>query len=69
MSKFLKYDFNKIIIKRGAYIPDSHGVINTEQAIIRKGLVEILARDKSLKIEAGQPDENNIKTHEPIWVS
>lgn len=51
MSQFFGYDFDKVILKKGAYSPVAHGIINLEQAIIRKGFVEILAGEKPIKVE------------------
>jgi hypothetical protein len=51
MSKSLGYSFAKLLLKKGAYAPIAHGVLNAEQAIIRRGFVELLAGDKPLKIE------------------
>ena len=65
MSQFFGYDFDKVIIKRGSYIPIAHGIISTEQAIIRKELVEVLARGKPIKIEL---NKNKTAVHEKIEV-
>lgn len=51
MSKLLGYSFDKVLLKKGAYAPIAHGILNAEQAIIRRGFVELLTGDKTLKIE------------------
>ena len=51
MSLFFDYDFDKVILKKGAYSPVVHGIIDLEQALIRKGFVEILAGEKTIKVE------------------
>lgn len=57
ISKFFNYDFNKLIIKKGSYIPIAHGILSAEQTIIRKELVEMLAKGKPLKIEVQAKDQ------------
>lgn len=51
MSRLLGYNFGKVLLKKGAYAPIAHGILNAEQAIIRRGFVELLSGDKSLKVE------------------
>jgi len=52
MSKFFEYDFDKVILKKGAYSPIAHDFLNMEGALIRKGLVKVLNENKAIKIES-----------------
>lgn len=51
MSIFFGYDFDKVILKKGAYSPVAHGILNLEQSLIRKGFVELLSGNKSIQVE------------------
>ena len=51
MSKILGYDFDKVLIKRGCYIPKRYGDIELEQNDIRRGLVNLLWGRSSLPIK------------------
>ena len=51
MSKLLGYSFDKVLLKKGAYSPLAHGILNNEHAIIRRGFVELLTGGKTLKVE------------------
>jgi hypothetical protein len=51
MGKSLGYDFDKVKIKRGIYVPRGHGEEMGDQFIIRKGLVNILSGKASLSVE------------------
>jgi len=51
MGKSLGYDFDKVKIKRGIYVPRGHGEEMADQFIIRKGLVNILTSKASLPVE------------------
>lgn len=58
MSKTLDYDFDKVHLKRGAYIPKGHADIELEQNIIRRGFVEIFVGKRSIPINVvNTPDE------------
>jgi len=50
ISEYLNYDFDKVILKKGAYSPRAHGWLDLEHKLIRKGLVELLNGDKSIKV-------------------
>ncbi|MGC1182221.1 DUF6680 family protein [Legionella sp.] len=50
MSKLLNYEFDEVLLKKGAYSPVAHGYLDSEQAIIRKGLVELFAFRKPLAV-------------------
>jgi Family of unknown function (DUF6680) len=51
MGKSLGYDYDKVHIKRGAYIPQEHSEIELEQKAIRKGLVDLLWMRKPLPLD------------------
>jgi hypothetical protein len=48
MAIALGYDFDKVHIRRGIYIPKGHTDLEMEQNAIRKGLVEVLAGERAL---------------------
>jgi len=50
MAKVLGYNFDKVLLKRGCYIPKGHGDIELEQTIIRRSLAELFLGRKSLPI-------------------
>lgn len=51
MSKVLGYSFDKVLLKRGCYIPKGHGDFQLEQDFIRRGLVHLLWGEKPLAIK------------------
>jgi len=51
MGKSLGYEFDKVKIKRGIYIPRGHGEEMNDQFIIRKGFAKILDGKASLPVE------------------
>jgi len=51
MSKYFGYDFDKVLLKKGAYYPTAHGILNIEQALVRQGLVKLLLGQTSLKVD------------------
>lgn len=57
MSEFFGYNFDKVILKKGAYSPIAHGIIDLEQQLIRRGFVEILTGNKSIKVQVVQNEE------------
>jgi len=58
ISKNLGYDFNKILLQKGVYAPLAHGLLNNEQASIRRGCVELLNGAKTLKVELATPAQD-----------
>ena len=50
MSKVLDYTFDKVLLKRGCYIPKGHGDFQFEQDLIRRGLIEVLLGNQSIPI-------------------
>ncbi|PIP17540.1 MAG: hypothetical protein COX43_03800 [Parcubacteria group bacterium CG23_combo_of_CG06-09_8_20_14_all_35_9] len=57
MSKSLGYDFDKVKIKRGIYIPKGHGDERYDNLIIRKRLSQILQGKDSLPIKVIETDK------------
>ena len=51
ISKVLGYNFDKVLLKRGCYMPKGHGDFQLEQDLIRRGLVQLLWGNKPLPIE------------------
>ena len=51
MGESLGYDFDKVKIKRGIYMPRGHGEEMNDQLIIRKGFVKILEGKASFPVE------------------
>jgi hypothetical protein len=50
MAKLLKYDFDKTLLVKGAYIPSAHGQIDQENSVLRQALVKTLAFKEPLHI-------------------
>jgi hypothetical protein len=48
MAKSLKYEFDKVHLKKGIYAPKGHSEIELEIHAIRKGLVDVLVKGKPL---------------------
>jgi hypothetical protein len=58
------YDFEELLLKKGAYSPKAHGDIENDQLFLRKGLLNLLAGNSSLKMQltsAPQPDEEDLR--------
>lgn len=51
MGKFLKYDFDKVAIKRNAYSPQAHGDAERSQEKIQNQLLNVLSGEQSISIE------------------
>lgn len=43
MGKSLGYDFDKVRIKKGIYVPKGHGDVEFDNRVIRKGMVAIMS--------------------------
>lgn len=57
MSKTLGYAFDKVILKKGVYVPRGHSDLEYEQLLIRKNLIGVLSGNRPISIEiknAGQ---------------
>jgi len=50
MARSLNYDFDKVHLKRGAYIPQGHAEFELEQNFIRRSLVEVFLGKRSIPI-------------------
>ncbi len=48
MSRYLDFPFDKVSIKRNAYLPTFHGEMEQDLTAIRKSLVEVLSGKKAL---------------------
>jgi hypothetical protein len=51
MAKSLGYDFDEVQLKKGFYTPQGHAEIETEQFLIRKGMVELLLGKRNLPVK------------------
>lgn len=51
MAIYFQYDFDKVILKKGAYSPQAHGILNLEQALIRRGFVELFSGNKAFPVK------------------
>lgn len=54
MANFFQYNFDKVTLRKGAYSPLAHGVLNQENALIRKGVIEVLDGGKPIKIKLSE---------------
>lgn len=67
MAKVLNYDFDKVHLKRGVYIPKGHAEMEMDQFIIRKNLLDLFSGKKPMPIkivnasEKKQTEKPNIK--------
>lgn len=57
MAKSLNYDFDKVHLKRGAYIPQGHTDFELEQNFIRRSLVQLFLGQKSIPINIAEHKE------------
>lgn len=55
MAKALEYDFDKVHLKRGAYIPKGHADIEMELNFLRRSLVELFLEKKSIPVKIINP--------------
>lgn len=69
ISKVLDYKFDKVLIKRGCYIPKGHGDFQLEQDLIRKGLVQVLWGNKSIPVSVAEVKQTELEqTQEPLAI-
>lgn len=59
MAKELKYDFDIVHLKRGAYGPRGHSEIEMEQFIIRKSLIELFSGKTAISVKIIKNDETS----------
>lgn len=64
MAKSLNYDFDKVHLKRGAYIPKGYADFELEQNFIRRSLVELFLGQKSIPINITE-DKGTAQTRGP----
>lgn len=57
MSKVLDYDFDKVLLKRGCYIPKGHGDFESEQNYIRQGLASLFRDGKPFPIKVIEDED------------
>lgn len=51
ISKYLKYNFDKVQLKRGIYVPKGHTDLEIDQLLLRKGLLDVFVQKKPLRIK------------------
>jgi len=61
MGNSLGYDFDETHIKKSIYAPQGHADLESEQRLIRKGIIDVLYRGYALPMEIKNwpQDENN----------
>lgn len=63
MANALDYEFDEVHLKKGAYWPQWHGWIETEQNVIRSGLAQVFAGKSSFPIyvvnQPNQPEKTS----------
>lgn len=57
MGKALKYNFDKVLIKRNVYSPIGHANIERENQDIRKGIIEVLEGQRVIPMTLIQDEE------------
>ncbi|MCC7290493.1 MAG: hypothetical protein IT449_00365 [Phycisphaerales bacterium] len=55
MSVCLKYDFDRVALKRAFYSPRAHGFLELEQQALRKWILEVLNGQRSIPIHIVEP--------------
>lgn len=61
MSQLLSYNkFDKVLLKRGCYIPRGHGEIESEQIFIRKSITELFEGKKTIPIKIIEKQKKKI---------
>lgn len=50
MGRSLGYEFDEVHVKKGIYAPEAHGRLEDENVFIRRGLLDLLYGDTSLKM-------------------
>lgn len=68
MGRALGYNFDKALIKRNWYTPVGHGVIENENNLIRKGLLDVLNGNKSIPMSllSIEQDENELNEQKQL---
>ena len=55
MGQVLKFDFDKVQLKKGAYTPQGHTDVELEQSMLRKGTLELIYGNRSLPVKIAVP--------------
>jgi len=61
MGQSLGYDFDKVRIKKGIYMPKGHGDIEFDNTIIRKGMVNIISGKTGFPIAEFKKENSTVK--------
>ena len=51
IAKDVRYKFDRVQLKKGAYSPQAHGDLEAEQTLVRRLLLKVLAGENALKME------------------
>jgi hypothetical protein len=51
MAQSLNYDFDKVLLKKGAYTPQGFADLERDQWLLRRGIIDLLIGDRSLPIQ------------------
>jgi hypothetical protein len=51
MAKFLGYEFDLVQLKNEIYAPQGHAELETEQQVIRRGIVELMKGERTLPLD------------------
>ena len=54
MGKSLGYDFDKVRIRKGIYVPRGHGDVDLENRVIRRGIAEIVIGRRALSVSVAE---------------
>ncbi len=65
MGTELRYSFDKVDLKRGAYTPQGHSELELEQRIVRRLAIRVLGGEQGLKMEVTriQGDPESVEAH------
>jgi hypothetical protein len=50
MGRSLNYEFDEVHVKKGIYAPEAHGLLEDENMLIRRGLLQLLYGNSALKM-------------------
>ena len=51
IAKDVRYQFDRVQLKKGAYSPQAHGDLEHEQNTVRKLVLKVLSGEKALKMD------------------
>ena len=67
MAKAVGYDFDKVHLKKGAYIPQGHADVEFEQNFIRRSMVKLFLNDATIPIQiTTRSDTTEISSEERL---